>query len=99
MITVPGRSPHYGYGQGTTTRAFGETGGTLYSGGGAGAGYGTNTLIRAQGGAGGGAGWVNTSAVAATPNSGGGGFGSPEMLYDYARNGASGTVIVRWAEQ
>ena len=77
-----------GKGQGTTTRAFGETSGTLYAGGGGGGGSGTNS-----GGAGGG-GNGSSDDSAATPgavNTGGGGGGGST-----GASGGSGIVIVRW---
>lgn len=89
-----------GKGQGSTTRAFGESDGTLYSGGGGGAwsptGY---TGSVGQGGAGGGGRGQETRsatnvATGGTPNTGGGAGGH----YQAAANGqgGSGIVIVRW---
>lgn len=76
-----------GKGQGTTTRAFGETSGTLYAGGGGGGGDGINS-----GGAGGGGNGGNNSApTAGTANTGGGGGGGST-----GASGGSGIVIVRW---
>ncbi len=69
-----------GNGQGTTTRAFGETTGDLYAGGGGGGG--------GTGGGAGGSGGGGGRGVAGTPNTGGGG--------GFAANGGSGIVIVRW---
>lgn len=78
-----------GTGQGTTTREFGETAGTLYGGGGGGK---TGTASGGAGGAGGGGnGGNNTVAsTAGTDNTGGGGGAS------YApSNGGSGILIMR----
>lgn len=84
-----------GKGQGSTTRAFAETGGTLYSGGGGGGEGGA-------GGTGGGAegGWSNNrSGYQASANTGGGGGGAMWDSKPYAATGGaggSGIVIVRW---
>ena len=79
-----------GKGQGTTTRAFEETDGELFAGGGGGGRGG-------RGGAGGGGtGSGNTKAGNGTPNTGGGGGGTGSNKYDYAGIGGSGIVIVRW---
>lgn len=80
-----------GIGQGTTTREFGESSGTLYSGGGSGANRGEDTTAIAGGAGGGGTGGTGT---AGGTNTGGGGGG-------YARpgggggNGGSGIVVIR----
>ena len=83
-------------GQGTTTRAFGESTGTLYAGGGGG---GSMDVTVATGGAGGGGngGASSTMATSATPNTGGGGGGS--KWYSTSGAGGSGIVIVRWKAQ
>ena len=100
-------SPCYkpgGVGQGTTTRAFGESDGTLYAGGGGALNvYGSQI---ASGGAGGGGNggassylslWANPCN--GQPNTGGGGGGSKgrdtdlSMPYTY---GGSGIAIIRW---
>lgn len=73
-----------GIGQGTTTRAFGEAAGELFSGGGAGAG--------GTAGAGGGGGWQ----AAGTPNTGGGGSGAAQSGGSTGAAGGSGIVILRW---
>lgn len=70
-----------GTGQGTTTREFGETSGTLYAGGGACA-VGTGS-----GGSGGG----GSSQASASANTGGGAGGSNEN----AHSGGSGIVVIR----
>ena len=93
----------YGYsagtGQGSTTRAFGEPGGTLYAGGGGGGGgYGSNRG-EAAGGAGGGA-WTYGNGEANT--GGGGGGGNAPWVNDNQEDGnpggggGSGIIIVRW---
>lgn len=90
-------------GQGTTTRAFEESGNTLYSAGG-GAGYRENQYIANGGDPGGGNGaWYSTSTKngygsTATPNTGsggGGGLSAAEHRYP-GMAGASGIAIVRW---
>lgn len=81
----------FGTGQGTTTRAFGETDGTLYAGGGGGysggAGGGGNGDSWAGGGTDGGA------------NTGGGGGGAAAfsgVQYRRGHCGGSGIAIIRW---
>ncbi len=78
-----------GTGQGSTTKAFGEPTGTLYSGGGGGFPGGT-------GGAGGGAaaGTGGGGGYSASPNTGGGGGGG--WATTNGGNGGSGICIVRW---
>lgn len=96
-----------GKGQGRTTRAFGESTGTLYSGGGGSAGYCYNSRKSMAGGAGGGgAGGSGISGSSAskggngTPNTGGGGGAgnTAHTSSEYGASGAggSGIVIVRW---
>ena len=72
-----------GAGQGTTTREFGEPSGTLYAGGGSGAGY-SSSLGPWPGGAGGG----GATGQDGTANTGGGGGGR-------GGRGGSGIVIIR----
>lgn len=81
-----------GKGQGTTTRAFEETDGELFAGGGGGGGgYGG-----AGGNGGGGAGSGGSKATDGTPNTGGGGGGTLSPDYKNCGKGGSGIVIVRW---
>lgn len=89
----------YGLGQGTTTREFGETTGTLYAGGGGGgAGY-IKSDRMGDGGAGGsggggnGAGWG--AATNGTANTGGGGGGGCKLGNATPGSGGSGVVIIR----
>lgn len=93
----------YCKGQGSTTRAFGESSGTLYSGGGGSACDGnTSTIWYGAGGAGGGGkgGAYTTEATAGTANTGGGGgCGSTRGnsgAKTYGKDGGSGIVIIRW---
>ena len=74
-----------GYGQGSTTREFGESGGTLYSGGGAGKPgvCGGTSGGSGSGGAGGGA----RAYTQGTANTGGGG--------GYGASGGSGIIVIR----
>lgn len=91
-----------GIGQGTTTRAFAEVGGTLYSGGGGGGS--DSYAYHGFGGAGGGGeGNFNSNQVAQSgvPNTGGGGGGgwgytSSSSIYKTSGNGGSGIAIIRW---
>lgn len=89
---VTGKSGTPGKGQGTTTRAFGESSNTLYAGGGG--GY--NSSSSGGGGAGGdgGGGAARTNGTA---NTGGGGGASGYKGSSYAAGaGGSGVCIVRW---
>lgn len=83
-----------GSGQHSTTREFGEPGGTLYAGGGGGDG-------NASGGAGGGGhgsnGW-NTYASWGENNTGGGG-GCASAAGAYTSRGGSGIVVIRNSER
>ena len=90
-------------GQGTTTRAFGESSGALYAGGGGGgAAYRNDASVQTggAGGSGGGGkgadmnGWGNNAGA----NTGGGGGGGSGVTSGYTGGGAggSGIVIVRW---
>lgn len=94
-------------GQGTTTRSFGLSNGTLYAGGGGGGSGLYNTHFYAGGAGGGGNGGnqdVNTDGM---PNTGGGGGGcgaylnssSMNTMHGSGRNGGSGLVIVKWDKQ
>lgn len=95
-----------GVGQGTTTRAFGETDGELYAGGGGGGGVrhsSSDDLTEpGAGGEGGGGtgGTYNSDGASGLDNTGGGGGGGG---CDYANKkyykggaGGSGIVIIRW---
>lgn len=77
-------------GQGSTTREFGETGATMYAGGGGG---GTTTGTAGAGGAGGGGAGSANSAPAGSgkANYGGGGGGS----YGTPGSGSCGVVVIR----
>lgn len=85
---LPGYYPG-GLGQNTTTKAFGDTTGTLYAGGGAGGGGYLGS--KGTGGAGGG------SRTDGQANTGGGGGGNTNG-YNRADvgNGGSGVAIIRW---
>lgn len=75
-----------GSGQGTTTREFGESNGTLYAGGGGGNAWGGSSTNFGKGGEGGGGdGRGSSAAEPGTTNTGGGGG---------ATNGAGGSGIV-----
>lgn len=100
-------SPTISLGQGTTTRAFGESSGTLYAGGGGsgGAGYSNGNIgvLGGTGGAGGGGnggrgGAWNEAGTAGTfgTGSGGGGGGCKVRLSNKGGNGGSGICIIRW---
>ena len=88
-----------GKGQGTTTRAFGESSGTLYAGGGGGGGYHGGQVTGGSGGAGGGGkgghGW--SGGAGGTANTGGGGGGTVNTTAQYkAGAGGSGIVLIRF---
>lgn len=76
-----------GAGQGTTTRAFGESTGTLYAGGGGGDANGTTVGTGGSGGGG-------DRLKAGTENTGGG-AGGARQYGSYGRVGGSGIVIIR----
>lgn len=90
-----------GTGQGTTTKEFGETTGTLYSGGGGGGtGAGSSPGAGGTGGGGSGGNKITGYASTGTNNTGGGGggggsIGSSNSLASGGKGG-SGIVIVRW---
>ena len=78
-------------GQGTTTREFGASNGTLYAGGGGGGWALGNGNAGAGGAGGGGAG----SCAAGSAGTGGGGGGAPGG-YKYGGGGGSGAVVITW---
>lgn len=82
-----------GKGQGTTTREFGESTGTLYAGGG---GAGGNGSAQAHGGAGGGGNgaWNGNQPTSGAANTGGGGGGMYANLTNVGKGG-SGIVVIR----
>ena len=82
-----------GKGQGTTTREFGESTGTLYAGGG---GAGGNGSAQAHGGAGGGGNgaWNGHQPTSGGENTGGGGGGMYYGLTNVGKGG-SGIVVIR----
>lgn len=110
--TNPNPRARQGTGQGTTTRAFGESDGTLYSGGGGGAVVGfSSTQYPQAGGAGGAGGGGNGALRAATtaanlgvtkyiPHTNGGantGGGGGGIIWGYGSStGGSGIAIIRW---
>ena len=104
----PDRYPG-GTGQGSTTRAYGESSGTLYAGGGGGgatkkrsdgwAGSSTNPSVGAGGaggGASGGAAGVNGNSASANTGGGGGGGGVASNAYMSGGNGGSGICLIKW---
>lgn len=82
-----------GKGQGTTTREFGESTGTLYAGGG---GAGGNGSAQAHGGSGGGGNgaWNGNQPSSGAANTGGGGGGMYSNLTNVGKGG-SGIVVIR----
>lgn len=82
-----------GKGQGTTTREFGESTGTLYAGGG---GAGGNGSAQAHGGAGGGGNgaWNGHPQTSGAANTGGGGGGMYYGLTNVGKGG-SGIAVIR----
>lgn len=91
-------------GQGTTTRAFGESWNTLYAGGGGGGGNAQYLpSARGYGGAGGGGngsdamGRVGSAGTAGTGGGGGGGYGyGGSSGGGSGYNGGSGVCLIRW---
>ena len=94
-----GAKPHprsfAGSGQGSTTREFGESWGSLYAGGGGGGNYYTGSERGFGGAGGGGNGYASDSkpGSAGTANTGGGGGGGWGQGHGYA--GGSGIVVIR----
>lgn len=83
-----------GAGQGTTTRAFADPSGTLYSGGGGGA---SRLGSGGAGGAGGGGNGTNNAASGSgTPNTGGGAGGGYASNASQGGQGGSGIITIRW---
>lgn len=82
-----------GKGQGTTTREFGESTGTLYAGGG---GAGGNGSAQAKGGSGGGGNgaWNGNQPTSGAANTGGGGGGMYYGLTNVGKGG-SGIAVIR----
>jgi len=82
-----------GKGQGTTTREFGESTGTLYAGGG---GAGGNGSAQAKGGSGGGGNgaWNGNQPTSGKTNTGGGGGGMYYGLTNVGKGG-SGIAVIR----
>ena len=82
-----------GKGQGTTTREFGESTGTLYAGGGGAGGNGSRQAVGGSGGGGNGA-WNGNQPTSGAANTGGGGGG---MYYGLTivGKGGSGIVVIR----
>ena len=82
-----------GKGQGTTTREFGESTGTLYAGGG---GAGGNGSAQAKGGSGGGGNgaWNGNPQTSGAANTGGGGGGMYYGLTNVGKGG-SGIAVIR----
>jgi len=79
-------------GQGTTTREFGESSGTLYAGGGGGS---SNDKVVAGGAGGGGAGGrPNTNGLDGVANTGGGGGGRYGSAAGSPKSGSGGSGIV-----
>lgn len=84
--------------QGYTTRAFGEAGNTLYSGGGGGGGVTNGNPGNGGAGGGGAGGTPNGTGNAGVANTGGGGGGGGGAVYGTAKAGGpggSGVVLIR----
>lgn len=83
-----------GTGQGTTTKAWGSSTGTLYAGGGGGGAY--RTASGASGGeGGGGAGGSTGNGTAGTANTGGGGGGAGGNSSYSGGKGGSGIILIK----
>lgn len=96
-------SKYAGTGQGTTTRAFGESANTLYAGAGGGGVSGAYGTPGPGGAGGGGTGGVEArNGQSATPNTGGGGGGGGGTWSEddtdggTGGTGGSGIIIIRW---
>lgn len=84
-----------GKGQGTTTRAFGSSSGTLYAGGGAGGGTSAGGKGGTGGGGNGGTGRSNGSNGSANTGGGGGGAGTLGAWSGNGGSGGSGIVLIK----
>lgn len=82
-----------GKGQGTTTREFGESTGTLYAGGGGAGGNGSQQAKGGDGGGGNGA-WNGNQPTSGEANTGGGGGGMYYGLTTLGKGG-SGIAVIR----
>ena len=82
-----------GKGQGTTTREFGESTGTLYAGGGGAGGNGSAQAMGGSGGGGNGA-WNGHQPTSGGENTGGGGGGMYYGLTNVGKGG-SGIAVIR----
>ena len=82
-----------GKGQGTTTREFGESTGTLYAGGGGAGGNGSAQATGGSGGGGNGA-WNGHQPTSGAANTGGGGGGMYYGLTNVGKGG-SGIAVIR----
>lgn len=82
-----------GKGQGTTTREFGESTGTLYAGGGGAGGNGSAQATGGSGGGGNGA-WNGNQPTSGAANTGGGGGGMYYGLTNVGKGG-SGIAVIR----
>jgi hypothetical protein len=99
-----GSGLYYNFGQGSTTKAFAESGNTLYSGGGGGGNANTLRAGGAGGGGNGGTYYSNgsyTPPLQGSPNTAGGGgaSGGNGIAGRPGAAGGSGIVIIRWGEQ
>ena len=94
----------YGYGQGTTTREFGQSTGTLYAGGGGGGAVSGKSVGYGVGGAGGGGNGAayNADATSGSAGTGGGAGGIRGYNAQGGGNsgaiteGGSGVVVITW---
>lgn len=86
-----------GQGQGSTTRVFGESSGTLYAGGGGGGGASSANYGNGGSGGGGQGGEYQKNGHNGSTNTGGGGGGGHGSNYVYAAggNGGSGIAIIK----
>ena len=87
-------------GQGTTTRYFGESTGTLYAGGGGGGATGGSTATVGGAGGGGKGGEKGAAGSAGATNTGGGGGGGSMLSNGWfaGGDGGSGICIIRWTK-
>ncbi len=92
----PNHNHNNGYGQHTTTRAFGESSNTLYAGGGGAGNWDGSYGKGGAGGGGNGGDWTNDVTSSGTAGTGGGGGGVCERHWHDAGAGGSGIVIIRW---
>lgn len=92
-----GNGNNGGTGQGTTTRAFGEVDGEVFSGGGGGCSKSSSYTPLGGTGGGNGAAYSSKAATSGVDNTGGGGGGAYTVTGKQSGAGGSGVILIRFA--